>query len=473
MGGKAVAHYLGIDIGHTKIKAGLFDATGAVVCHASHSTPFAENTVDPRRLWESVAACIRELIADSGVDSTAIAAVACSGHGNGLYALDADGNPLPTAYAATFDKAQTDVDALTQMSATEELSQYTMQQLWAGQPLPILAYLRREEPTVYAQIAHAFFCKDFINYCLCDEIATEYTDAGAAGVINVRTGDYDARIFDIFDLLPVFPSLKRSTDVVGYVTPQAAQQTGLAVGTPVAAGLFDAAAAFLGAGMSSAGECGMVSGTWGINAAVADALPTRQHFLQCVPLGDKGTYLYIESAPTSSVNLEWLLTQVFDDVDYRAADAIAAQFAADDVTALYMPYIYGRGGGFCHVTHRDNQRTLIRAVYEGVALGHKRQWEALTDSGVTPDRIVFIGGATNSEVWCQIFADVLGVPLCVPSVGNAGMLGNVMAASVAVGQFATVQQACAAMTPSYRTIEPIAANVDVYRKKYYLFKQLG
>ena len=163
-------------------------------------------------------------------------------------------------------------------------------------------------------------------------------------------------------------------------------------------------------------------------------------------------------------------------MDYRAADDIAARFAAGDVTALYLPYIYerdgGSGGGFCHVTHRDNRQTLIRAVYEGVALGHRRQWEALTDSGVTPDRIVFIGGATNSDVWCQIFADVLGVPLCVPSVGNAGMLGNVMAAAVAVGQFGTAREACRAMAPSYRTVYPIDSNTDEYLKKYDIFKQL-
>ncbi len=471
-----MAYYVGIDIGHTKIKAGLFDASGAAVCHTSHTTPFAENTVDPRRLWDCVAECIRRLLTDNGVDSAAIAAIACSGHGNGLYLLDADGQPLPTAYAATFPAAQGYVDALARTPAIEELAQYTLQQLWAGQPLPILAYLQQEEPAVFARIAHAFFCKDFINYCLCGEIATEYTDAGAAGVIDVRTGDYDARIFEIFDLPHLFPPLKKSTDIVGRVTPQAAQQTGLAVGTPVAAGLFDAAAAFLGAGMSGAGECGMVSGTWGINAAISDALPTRQHFLQCVPFMDKGTYLYIESAPTSSVNLEWLLTQVFPDVDYRAADDIAARFAAGDVTALYLPYIYerdgGSGGGFCRVTHRDNRQTLIRAVYEGVALGHRRQWEALTDSGVTPDRIVFIGGATNSDVWCQIFADVLGVPLCVPSVGNAGMLGNVMAAAVAVGQFGSAREACQTMAPSYRTVYPIDSNTDEYLKKYDIFKQL-
>lgn len=471
-----MAFYVGIDIGHTKIKAGLFDASGVAVCHASHSTPFAENTVDPRCLWECVADCIRRLLIDSGVDGAAIAALACSGHGNGLYLLDADGQPLPTAYAATYNAAQSYVEALSRTPAIEELGRYTMQQLWAGQPLPILAYLQREEPAVFARAAHAFFCKDYINYCLSGEIATEYTDAGAAGVINVRTGDYDERIFEIFDLPPLFPPIKKSTDIVGYVTPQAAQQTGLAVGTPVAAGLFDAAAAFLGAGMSAAGECGMVSGTWGINAAVADALPTHQHFLQCVPFMDKGTYLYIESAPTSSVNLEWLLTQVFPDVDYRTADDIAAKFEAGDVTALYLPYIYerdgGGGGGFYRVTHRDDRHTLIRAVYEGVALGHRRQWEALIESGISPDRIVFIGGATNSDVWCQIFADVLGVSLCVPSVGNAGMLGNVMAASVAVGQYESAREACRAMAPSYRTIKPIAANADAYQKKYQIFKNV-
>lgn len=471
-----MAYYVGLDIGHTKIKAGLFDEMGAAVCHTSRSTPFAANTVVPQELWESVAACVRCLLADSGVDAACVAGVACSGHGNGLYAIDADGVPLDTAYAATFDGGAACVDALTRSGATEELKTYTMQELWAGQPLPILAYLRDEQPQIFARIAHAFFCKDFINYCLCSEVYTEYTDAGAAGVIDIRTSNYASRIFDIFGLPPLFPPIKKSSDVIGYVTPQAAAMTGLAVGTPVAAGMFDAAAAFLGAGICAAGDCGMVSGTWGINAAVADALPAERHFLQVVPFTDANTYLYIESAPTSSVNLEWLLTEVFPDVDYRAADEIVERFSAADVTALYLPYIYererGSGGGFHRLSHRDGRDTMIRAVYEGVALGHKRQWQALVDSGVTPTSIVFIGGATNSAVWCQMFADIIGVPLRVPSVSNAGMLGNVMATATAVGRFDSVQEACRAMAPACRMVTPIEKNMQEYLKKYRIFEQL-
>lgn len=468
-------YYLGMDIGHTKIKVGLFDKNGNNICFSSAQTPFHSNVIEPAVLWQCAALCIKKLIMENDINKDDIKGISCAGHGNGLYLIDKGGKVMDEAYTATFDLAQKYVDTYKSSPRIEELYGYTLQKIWSGQPLMILNYLKNERKDIFDKIGTAFFCKDFINYCLCGNAFTEYTDAAAGGVMNNCLGEYDERVFEILGVAEAgafFPPIRKSTDIVGFVNEEAARQTGLSVGTAVVAGFFDAAASFVGAGVYDDGACGVISGTWGINASVQSQKPQNQKFLQCVNYIDGSKYLYIESAPTSSVNLEFLLQNVFPHIGYKEADEIVSTFSADAVGLIYRPYIYNAdkgNGAFLNLTHEDNYKTMIRALYEGVAFGHKKQLEALTESGVSIDKIVFMGGATNSDVWCQIFADVLAYPLCVPDIKNTGMLGNVMAAVVATSEYADIAEACHALAPRYQTYLPNTDNINAYQTKYKKF----
>jgi len=222
----------------------------------------------------------------------------------------------------------------------------------------------------------------------------------------------------------------------------------------------------------------VISGTWGINALVSNVPSEKQKFLQTTRYVNGEAYLFIESAPTSSVNLEWLLKNVFRDVVYEEANQIVSQFGPEDVSLMYLPYLHGdlRGihnsGCFFGLSANDNRETIIRAVYEGVAYGHKRQIEKLVDSGHTFDKLIFTGGASNSDVWCQIFADILGQDVYVPMVSNSGILGAAMMASVACGEYSDYVTACRSMMGQYKTYHPNREATEIYLKKYKQFCQL-
>lgn len=473
--------YVGIDVGHTKIKSGLFDRSGRLLCMSSKETPFVSNVVETEKLWICVAECIRNLIANSGVDATQIKAVACAGHGNGLYAIDKEGKALQHAYAATTQIGQKALARWKDSGIDREIYPYILQEMWVGQPLPILADLKSDYPQVYEEIDHIMFCKDFVNYCLTGHVFTDYTDASAAGILNTTQGTYSRQILkqlELEDVADMLPGLKKSTDVVGYVTNQAAVATGLKEGTIVAGGCFDVVASLLGTGICENDTCGMISGTWGINALVSQKLPKVQKFLQCTCFVDGQEFLFIESAPTSSVNLEWLLKRVFCNVTYEGANQIVEKFSAADVSALYLPYIYGdlRGGhnhgAFYGLTSENNWETMIRAVYEGVALGHRKQLQKLIDSDTGFERIVLVGGAAASKIWCQIFADVLNRDVYVPKNSNVGMLGTAMIAAVACGEYKDYKEACSTMKGNYNVYEPNLENVKYYNQKYKMFCEI-
>ena len=94
-------YYLGVDVGHTRIKSAIFDVTGKEISAASHETPFTSDIIDTDTLWKCVSVCLRKVITESNIRASEIKCVTCSGHGNGLYALDKEGNPLKWAYAAS------------------------------------------------------------------------------------------------------------------------------------------------------------------------------------------------------------------------------------------------------------------------------------------------------------------------------------------------------------------------------------
>lgn len=475
-----MSYFLGIDIGHTKIKAALFDNAGTLICNEYHNTPFKDETVNLNELWHCVSHCIKDLISNNAVDPNRIKSLSCSGHGNGLYLLDKNKTPVNEGYSATYNKAEEIVSKWISSGTAKSIYSKTLQYIWSGQPLSILAYFKKNNTDLYNKTGTFFFCKDYINYCLTGEIYTDYSDASAAGIMDNRSGKYDRDIFErlgIPEMYDCVAPIKKSDDIIGFVSKEASDLTGLSVKTKVVAGMFDVAASLLGSGADSNKTLGMISGTWGINATIEKALPENQKFLQTTRYIDGNRYIFIESAPTSSVNLEWTLKNIFPDITYKDADEIVSSFSASDVKMLFLPYIYGdlkedTYGGFLYMSPDDNYKTMIRAVYEGVAFGHKKQIDTLYDSGCVFDRVVFSGGAANSEIWCQIFSDILGKTLYVPEFADVGVLGNAMAAAVAEGEFSDTDEACRHMLHNYKVFYPENKNEEIYKQKYNTFKKI-
>ncbi len=115
---------------------------------------------------------------------------------------------------------------------------------------------------------------------------------------------------------------------------------------------------------------------------------------------------------------------------------------------------------------------ILRAIYEGVAFGHKKHVERLLKFRDMPDVIRLTGGAARSEVWLQIFADVFGVPVQVPDGTELGALGAAIAAGVAAGSFANYPQAVGKMVRFSKTVHPKRDRIDLYKAKYQRYNKV-
>ncbi len=489
-------YLLGIDNGGTRIKAAVFDETGREKAIAAEDTPLiipreGYQERDMQTLWEANARCIREAVRKAGVGADDIAAVGCTGHGKGLYLWGRDGRPVCNGIAST-DSRATDIVAKWQKDGTADAARaLALQPVAACQPVALLAWLKETAPGLYDNIQWVFSCKDYIRFRLTGQAMAEQTDCSGTCLMNLNTRDYDRellRLFGIEEIADRLAPLCLSSEVCGTVTLEAAVQTGLRAGTPVCGGMFDIDACAVAMDVTTPDRLCTIAGTWSINEYPACA-PVRpdtstRNSLFCLP----DTYLIEESSATSAGNLDWYLStfmraekeeaaregrRFYDEVDTRI-DALPPE----ESEVLFLPFLYGTNvqgcdrAAFVGMTNACGQAHMLRAVYEGVVFSHLYHIEKLLAFREPPATVRLAGGAANSPVWTQMFADAIGLPIEVVAGKELGAKGAAMAAAVCVGMYADYAAAAAAMVEVKATVQPRPDKHEIYARKFLAYKNL-
>ena len=484
-------YLLGLDAGNTVIKAVIFDRAGKEIAAASaegHSRMPCPGHVERGldELWANARQVIRACIERARIQPDEIAAIGCAGHGNGLYALDHDGRPL-LGIQSLDTRAAGLVDEWGAEGVGDRTYPIGQQRPWPSQTPTLLAWLKRHRPETFGKIGTVFLCKDFIVNRLTGHRVSEVSDMTGCGLLNVAARRYDRDLMEAYglgDCLGLLPPLVESADIAGQVTEEAAEQTGLAAGTPVVGGLFDVIASAVGSGVTRTGAASIIAGTWSINQVIIDR-PELDSPVFMSSTFDRDRYMAIESSATSAANLEWLVREFFSDVDAGGRSpfdvccdlASALGPAADD--PLYHPFLYGAQqdgnarAGFYGVAGWHTKGHLVRAVLEGVAFGHRQHIETMRKAGAVFNEAVLSGGGSRSLVWPQIFADVLGVPVSVARSRETGALGAAIAAGTGVGMFSGFADGAAAMVRTDRFYHPNVSLEGHYARRYGLYRDMA
>ncbi len=487
-----MARYLvGVDNGGTLSKAAVFTVDGRELAVAGRPvqvlTPhpgWHERDMDA--MWRGTADAIREAVAQSGVDPAEIAGVACTGHGNGLYLIDARGAPVRNGIYSADNRAAAIIADWKARGVDAAALPRTAQCLWPAQPNALLAWLREHEPASIANASAVLMAKDFIRFKLTGNVAMEVTDMSATSLMNVVEERYDDEVLQLFgiaELKRLLPPLVRTAEVCGHVTPEAAVLTGLKAGTPVAGGMFDIDACSLASGCVDESRLVMVAGTWGNNQYIArQPLIDRELFMTtCYSM--PGWYLMLEGSPTGAGNLEWFVAEFLDERKqllaqsggasvWKWADAMVAGLEPLEDDPLFLPFLYGSnvGAGYqaclLGLESRHSRDRVMRAVYEGCVFSHNWHLNRLCKFRPRPAAVSLTGGAAKSEVWVQMFADIFQLPVEVPDGSELGALGAALAAAVACGIHGSYEQAAAAMTRVARRQEPNKHLAAVYAARY-------
>jgi L-xylulokinase len=444
-------------------------------------------------LWKSVCEVLKEILEKSKVDPKQVASVTCTGHGNGLYLVANDDTPARNGIISSDGRARKYIEDWTKQDVLGKILHKTQQSIWAAQPNALLRWLLDNEPETMKKTKYLFMVKDFVRYRLTGEAYMELSDMSATSLINVGTGEYDDEVlaaWGLSDWRKIMPPIKRSGDICGKITAVAAELTGLAEGTPVAGGMFDIDACGLAVGMTDETRFCMVAGTWGNNQFISNKPIIDRDIFMTSCYSVDGYWLVLEGSPTSASNLEWFVTQFFEaDKEllklkgmtksiYEHCSELVSLTDAADTGIAFIPYLYGNPVNLdakaClfGLDGRHTKHQVMRAVFEGIVFGHCWHTERLFRFRAKPQAIRLTGGAVNSDVWAQMFADIFQLPIEIPAGTELGCFGAAICGAVAAGIYKSYDEACHKMVKISRSFKPNPELAAVYQKKYERFLKL-
>ncbi|MDR1963174.1 MAG: carbohydrate kinase [Planctomycetaceae bacterium] len=485
-------YLLGIDCGSTMVKAAVFDEEGKEYATASRKIEhiylfpgWTENNMD--HLWDNACEVIREVMDQSKIDPKQIASVTCTGHGNGLYLVDHAGRPVRNGIISSDCRARSYIEEWTRDKIPEKIMHKTMQNIWAAQPNALLRWLIDHEPETMKQVRYLFMVKDFIRFRLTGEAFMELSDMSGTSLINNHTADYDDEVLEMWGLgewRSIMPPLRRSADLCGTVTPEASAITGLAEGTPVAGGMFDIDACGLAVGMTDETRFCMVAGTWGNNLSISKTPVIDKEMFMTSCYSIEGYYLMLEGSAISAGNLEWFVSQFFQSDNellkirgekgniYDYCSFLVEETKPEETGIVFLPFLYGNpihlDAKAClfGLDGRHSRSHVMRAVFEGIGFGHRWHSERLFRFRGRPQTIRLTGGAVNSPVWAQMFADIFQLPIEIPAGSELGCFGAAICGAVAAGIYKTYNEACEKMVTINRRFDPNPDLQNIYEKKY-------
>ena len=489
-------YLLGIDIGTSACKIALFSKDGKVEAAASGAYPvyyprsgWAEQ--NPDEWWEAVCDTIWKVLDSSGIAPSEIAGVGIDGQSWSAIAIDKEGKVLTNTPIWMDTRAQSICDRVNQEIGAEKIFELCGNMLQPSYTTAKILWYKENLPDIYEKIDKILQSNSFIAYRLTGAITQDISQGYGLHCFNMRTGAWDMDMCERMGIPSSFlPEIVPCHQIIGTVTREAAEQTGLAPGTPVVAGGLDAACGTLGAGVVHAGETQEQGGQAGgmsicIEEYAADPrlilgyhVVPNQWLLQGGTTGGGGVMRWME--------------QEFGDYERSVAkekgisslnqfNELADQVSPGCDGVVFLPYMSGERspiwdpdakGVFYGLDFSKTKGHMIRAAMEGVAFSLKHNLDIAENLGVEVKELLAMGGSANSILWTQIKSDITGKPIAVPSSDTATTLGAAILAGVGTGVYKDFEDAVSQTVRVTRHHEPDMKNHEAYKDNYKIYLAL-
>ena len=493
---------LGVDIGTTGCKAAAVSTEGVPLATAYREYPlltprpgWAE--LDPDVVWEATRSAVRE-VTSAGVAPPR--AMAVSSLGEAVTPIDGQGRPLGPSIVSFDRRAAACHDRL-----VERVGRGRIERVTGLAPMPHYtvakwSWLATEAPDVYRAAARLVCYGDLVAVRLGLEPVIDHTMAARTLAFDQSSRSWDPGILEAAGIEEAkLPTPAPSGTVIGAIPREHSLDLGLAPGAALVAGGLDQACAAYAVGVGSAGVDGAGVGSAGVGSAASallslgtvavlamvlaegrprpTAVPTGPHVVE-------GRSLTVAGAPGGGAVLRWY-RDVLGAADAERArkhghadfyDTVVSSAAEVETEAIVVPHFAGSRAAFADpdslgvmagLTFATDRRHLVRALLEGVALETAVMAERLAAAVGPVASLRAAGGGSQSAVWMQIFADVLGVPVESAASSYAAAVGAALIAGSAVGAVDGE-----ATMPVAARFEPDEARTEGYRAKLVLYRHL-
>ncbi len=484
-----MTYLLGIDVSTTATKALLINGHGEVIAVVAEEYGFDTpqplwSEQDPALWWHGAVQSIRKVVAQAGVDVTAIQGIGLTGQMHGLVLLDEQGAVLRPSILWNDQRTAAQCDEIRVRLGKARLIELTGNDALTGFTAPKILWVREHEPEIYRRARHILLPKDYVRFMLTGQYAMDKADGAGTLLVDLHSRNWSSDVLTALEIpADWLPPLYEGPAITGVLSADAAAATGLRAGIPVMAGGGDQAAQAVGVGAVTEGIVALTLGTSGVVFASVDkpffepqgrlhafchAVPNRWHLM--------GVML------SAAGSLRWYRDTLAPGANYDQLLAPAADVPAGCEGLLFLPYLTGERtphpdplarGAFIGLTVRHTQAHMTRAVLEGVGFGLRDSFELMKGVGLSAIRQVRIsGGGARSPLWRQILADLLDSELVTVNTTEGAAYGAALLAGVGAGVWPDVDSACNAVIQVTGSTQPNRAQAQRYNAVYAQYRQL-
>ncbi|GHV85199.1 xylulokinase [Spirochaetia bacterium] len=431
----------GIDLGTQSCKVVLYDYEAKKAAASSQAAVdmIAENdgTREQKAEWYQGAlkSCFAALPEDA---KKTIEAIGVSGHQHGLVPLDEKGKALYNVKLWCDTATAAECEEITKAAGGEStIIAEAGLPMRPGYTAPKVLWLKKHKPEVFKQLKYILLPHDYVNFLFTGHYTAEYGDASGTALFDVRKREWSAKIAGLIDskVIDCLPPLVKPGENAGTVSAAAAAEYGIPAGIPVAAGGGDNMMGAVGTGTVKDGFLTMSLGTSGTLYGYSDVPvidPSGDLAAFCSSSGGWLPLLCTMNCTVASEEFRGLF-----GLDVKAFDAEAAKAPVGAEGIVILPFFNGErtpnlpnGRASVNGITAANfkKENIARAALESAIFGMRIGMEGFNKLGFKAREIRLIGGGAKSPLWQNIAANVLKLPIRVPSGGEAAAMGGAIQA---------------------------------------------
>lgn len=486
-------YVLGIDAGTESIRSGIYDETGKCISfgvsenkniHKHHG--WGEQSIEQ---WDkSLIESIKEALSKTDIDPHSIEGIGLDGTSCTVVCLDEEGRPLRDAVMWMDIRAAAEAEEIA--ACGDPALKYVGFKKVSAEWFPCKnLWIKRNEPEVYNKAKTIFEHTDWLAYRLTGEITANINTVSIRWFYNKNEGGFPVSLYEKIGLGDIFEKLPKRIveigEVVAGLSAAAAAETGLKAGIPVAGGGADAYIGVIGLNALKPGKLAIITGSSQLHIGLTDKELHAPGIFGTFPGAIVPGAEVVEAGQISTGSIiKWFISnflsfEIKDEAEKRGVsvyDVLNEQAAklppgSEGLVVLEhwqgnrTPWVDANSRGVIRgLTLKHTPAHIFRAIMEGVVYGTQVILQKMEEGGVVIDEIIVCGGATQSDLWMQIHADVTGKSFTIPEEQQAVSLGSAIAGAMGAGIYPDLQSGANAMVRVAKIIQPNPENTEKYRE---------
>lgn len=487
---------LSVDLGTTNIKVVLYNADFSVNIKTSRKVVYMTKDkrveFSPEVYWSTVAETIRDAVSHADLSHQAvhpaqsyrrpsIESIALTGQAESLVFLDRKGAVIGNGISWMDARSGKECQVLAHDFPAETIYEITgLPEIVSTWPAVKLLWLKKNDPVFLSRIGKILLLKDFIGYKLTGVIRGDYSTQSFTCYFDTRRHTYWPEMLERLGVsITSLPEPAPAAIDLGYLLPEAAEETGLTAGIRVNSGGLDHGMAMIGSGSIKFGDVSESTGTVIALASLSDRIIRSSTRIPCHCGVLKDTYILLPVIESGGISLEWFYEKILGLSNMASLDNLVEHALSHEPEIIFLPYLTGVNspkldpemkGVFYGLRIHHTREDMLASVLTGITFLIKKNLLLLEKEGLRGQIITSQGGGAKSEVWNQLKADITGRPIRVPENEDTANMGAALLSIYKSSDLKNLEDTITHLQKHVRIYEPSAT--ERFEKAYQLFEEV-